>query len=148
MPPYCVRLFQRTSTVTRLRGTVMSGTTAICGRSTCSKNNLRKILSGTNSLLCIAKDLLPCTCAHCWGQAIWATPSPSWKTTSCISRKVGIHLEHVGLYNAADQDLTTWQQESSFGNLGYTLENERLEPKNGGLVQMICPFNWMIFTFV
>ena len=62
-------------------------------------------------------------------------------------KESGHHLEHVRLYNAADQDLTTWQQESSFGNLGYTLENERLEPKNGGSVQMICPFNWMVFTF-
>ena len=46
MPPYCVRLFQRTSTVTRLRGTVMSGTTAICGRRTLLRaGDLSNILS-------------------------------------------------------------------------------------------------------
>ena len=40
-------------------------------------------------------------------------------------KESGHHLEHVRLYNAADQDLTTWQQ----GKQAYTLENERLEPK-------------------
>ena len=29
----------------------------------------------------------------------------------------------------------------------YTLENEHLEPKNGGLVQMIFLFNWLNFRF-
>ena len=30
---------------------------------------------------------------------------------------------------------------------GYTLEDQRLEPENDGLVQMIFLYNWVIFRF-
>ena len=55
--------------------------------------------------------------AASWAQVIWATPSPSWKTTSCISRKVGITWNMFGftmqqtkiwLHGSRKAALATW----------------------------------------